>query len=254
MPRSTGPWERGEPVRQRLALSDAPPRAPARGWLRVTLWAGVTGVLISMGFISWDVTGPVRWALGRALKQAGQWQVEVGQARWIPWWRLEVSDVQLSSPRGGRLHLVRLSVFPKPWALVRGYVAAQCEVGEIRMDPASWRIRRPAAQEILSTGPVTTDGFAIVHYRLGHLDVQQLSLHGPLLRVHVSGWFNGKQEASLSVRGEVMHVLLEAMHLGEMDQLNPPPWDPFELELEGALAQPLFRFTSAFYSMERRPQ
>ncbi len=224
-----------------------------RRWFRTGIGAGLACGLFSLGFVSWDVTGPVRWMFGQALRDSGRWEVQIGEARWVPWRRLEVSEVRLTSPRGGRLHLVRLRLFPKPWAWARGYLAAQCEVGEIRMDPASWRVRRPLAQEILSAGPVTTDGFAILHYRLGHLSVQELSLHGPLLRAHLSGWFNGKREAHLSVRGEVLQALVEGMHLGKRDQLDPPTWEPFELELQGKLAQPLFRFNSSFFSMEQRP-
>lgn len=217
----------------------------------VLLLAGMGGA----GFVPWKVTAPAQRLCRFLSSRNAGWQITLQQARWIPWQSLELADLQVQTPRGGRLHLVRVRLHPQIWTLVRGNWETRWEFGEIRMDPRSWNIRRPLAQEILSTGPVTTGGFAILRVDRNQWTLLELVLHGPLLRLQAKGWCAERtRQAELLLNGELPRTLLEAMNLLRPDQALPEPWEPFELRVAGSMAAPEVRFSSNFFTCAMTPQ
>lgn len=215
---------------------------------------------VGAGFVPWKVTASAQRLCRFLGNHYPSWQVTVQEARWIPWQSLELADLQVQTPRGGRLRLVKVRLWPQIWTLVRGDWETRWEFGEIRMDPRSWGIRRPLAQEILSAGPVTQSGFAILKFSRERLTLQELLLHGPQMRLQANGWWAEKtQRAELALRGELPRTLLEGMSLLRSDQALPEPWEPFELQVGGRVAAPEIRFASNFFTfastphMERRP-
>ncbi len=220
---------------------------------RIVLIGGLAGLFV-LGFIPWDVTGPTGWACRRLGAAPQGWEVTVGQARWIPWRRFEFIDLKLRVPQSGRLHLVKVAVFSEPWALLKGYWMTRWQLGEIRIDPGSWGIHSPRAQEMLSSGPITTDGFAILQWQLKKITLQQLMLHGRFLRLHAEGWLTQGRQAHLVLRGELLRTLLEGMNLMESGQENVEPWEPFDLEMAGPLIHPELQFHSKFFTFAMNPQ
>ena len=212
------------------------------GWI-----VGLIG-LFSLGFVSWDVTPPVRWACRRLGTAPEGWEVTVAQARWTPWRRFEVTDLKLRIPRSGRLHLVKVSFSSVPWTVVKGSLMTQWQFGEIRVDPESWGIRMPIAQEILSAGPVASDGSAVLECQFGRITLQQMILHGRFLRLRAEGYLAQGQRANLTLRGELLRTLLEGMALVEAKQEGVRPWEPFELQVQGVLNHPQLQFRSNFFT------
>lgn len=226
---------------------------------RPRIWAALAlAGFLSLGFFSWEVTRPVRWLLRNSVEGQG-WHCTVDEARWVPWNRLELSGVKVQSPGGGRVHLAGVQVFPKLSSLWKGCLVTEWNLEEIRMDPGSWGIRKPAAQEILSSGPVTTHGVAWLQWKPEEFFLERLNLEGPVLRVQAEGWMRTqRQEAHLALKGFLSRPVLEGMSL-----LSPkeglPAWESFEMHLEGGLKAPAFRFDSSFLTfamnqpMERKP-
>lgn len=203
-------------------------------------------VLVAAGFFPWKVTAPAQGLLRRFVRAPG-WQLTLTQARWVPWSHLEMSDLKIVSPTGGRLHLVKVNFKPRLWTRALGGWVSRWEFGEIRMDPGSWRIRRPLAQELISAGPVTTSGFALLEMRSpAKRTLEQLVLHGPLLRVRANGSLTDTGRVELDLSGELPRLLLEGMRLGPTDQIDPPEWEPFELKVTGTLPAPAVEFNSSF--------
>ena len=218
-------------------------------------WLLLLGGLVGAGFVPWKVTAPAR-RLCRFLsgRNAG-WQITLQQARWIPWQSLELADLRVQVPHGGRLHLVKVRFYPQIWTLVHGHWETRWEFGEIRMDPSSWKLRRPLVQEILSAGPVTTSGFAILRVDRNRWTLSEGVLHGPMLRLQAKGWYAGKtRQAELVLNGELPRTLLEAMGLLRPDQALPEPWEPFEFRVAGSTAAPEVRFSSNFFTVAMTPQ
>ncbi len=229
-----------------------------RRFLVRVLPAFFLAAVLGAGFIPWQVTGPVQWLFRRCIPAQG-WQLSLRAARWVPWSHLELHDLQVQAPQGGHLHLVKVDVWPRSWTFIRGRWVTRWRFGEIRMDPGSWGIRRPLAQEILSAGPVTTRGFAVLEVDRERMTLSELMLHGPLLRLRAEGWLQGKERGEVDLRGELARFLLEGMHLVPSDQSAPEPWEPFELQVRGALTAPEVRFVSNFFTFalklntERKP-
>lgn len=216
-------------------------------------WVGVIGVLAigSAGFFSWSVKGLVRNFV-RPLEAKTGWQMGVNEARWIPWLYLELKDLQLTTAQGGHLHLVKVRITPQWRSLCRGVLATQWEIGEIRMDPASFRIRRPWAQELLSAGPVTSEGLAFLEVAPKALVLKNLVLRGVLLRLHAQGVFHPDSTGQLDVQGELAEQILEGMNLAPTDRAQAHPWEPFRIHLEGKLRSPQFSFASNFLSISQQ--
>lgn len=214
------------------------------GWVGLLLAAGV-----GAGFFSWPVTQPLQRLCGRLSTEVG-WRLSLEEARWIPLRHLEVRDLRLSVPQGGRMHLVRAWISPRWESLLQGSLSTLWDLGEIRLDPGSWGIRRPGAQALISSVPVTTSGEALLKIGPERIAVERLSLEGPLLRLHVEGWLSKELWTHLSFQGWLARQVLEEMKLvqavGERQEANP--WEPFQMQLEGALSQPGIQFTSGFAS------
>lgn len=117
------------------------------------------------------------------------------------------------------------------------------------MDPGSWGIREPTAQERLSTGPVALEGDFVLRAKVHQLILERLSLWGPYLRLKGEGWLNDRQQAQLHLNGALPRRLLEEARLMKPSLEEPEaPWEPFQGSLEGALAHPHVSFASNFFS------
>ena len=218
--------------------------------------AGVLG-LVGLGFLSWEVTPWVQRIFQDSLGRQG-WVCTVGRAQWVPWSGLDLSDLRIQSPRGGRVHLVRAHVSPRISSLWEGGWVTEWDLGEIRIDPVSWRIRRPLAREILSAGPVTTGGFALLRWKPQELFLEQLTLQGPLLRFQADGWVRASRQVHGVLKGSVLRLVLEAMDL-LAPQEGVSVWELFEMDLDGTWPAPALRFKSNFFTLsmnqptERKP-
>ncbi|MBI3333260.1 MAG: hypothetical protein HYZ93_04140 [Candidatus Omnitrophica bacterium] len=192
--------------------------------LGIALLAGIV-----LGTVSWPVTDPLN-SLFHSMEVRWGWRLAVSQASWTPWRDLEVKDLKLESPQGGRFHVVDLKVLPHFGSLLKGSLATEWRLGEIRVDPGSWGIRQPALEEILSAGPVTTSGFALLQLGLDRMTLKTFYLKGPLGRVEGQGSLTRGEDVDLVMSGALAR-------------------EPFSLKLRGALGRPQVSFTSNFLSI-----
>lgn len=220
---------------------------------RRIFWGGSVVLLVFVipGFLAWPVTGPVQWVCQKFSSENG-WQLTVEKARWVPWKSLQVEDLRLMTPGGGLMHVVKMWISPKPWSVWKGSLTTLWDFGEIRLDPGSWRIRKPEVQKLLSSMPVTTGGSAIVQIQPGRITVDDLSLQGPLLKLHAKGWFSGRLATHLDLNGALARSILEGMRLGDSRKGSAPFWEPFKMRLTGPLSQLKIAFASNFLTISRR--
>ncbi len=208
---------------------------------------GAVGMTAGLGFLAYPVTEPVqRW--GQKLIQNSGWTLSIGQAQWVPWRSLDLADLKLKTGGGGRLHVVRIHIVPQPFSLLRGYLATQWEVGEIRMDPGSWGIRKPLAQEILSSGPVSTSGTAHFSVHPNRIELERLALGGPLLSLHGEGrWLNGSRlHMAFRFQGKLSRLVLKSLNLYNGFE-EGDLWEPFQGRLESAMGRVCLSFDSNFF-------
>ena len=218
-----------------------------RRQLLLVLLLVILGV-VGLGYLSWPVGHPFEWVC-RWVEFRSGWRVSAAQVRWIPWRDLEFTDVKLQTPDGGRMHVVEVRVYPEMASVLRGHMTTRWQIGEVRMDPSSWGIRKPVAQEILSSGPVIAGGMAFVQMDPNRLVLETLNLWGSLLHLRAEGWLNGSRKAHLVMEGELARRLLESLHLMKPAEESATPWEPFRMRLDGALARPSVSFASNFFSM-----
>lgn len=214
------------------------------------LWVGIASgtLLLAAGFFPWPAEGLFQEFARRVELKTG-WHLEVRQARWIPWRHLELEDLKLETPRGGRLHIVNVQGRSSLWPLFQEVLATHWEIGEIRMDPGSFRIRKPLAQELLSALPVTDRGAAFLEVRRRGVTLNRLTLTGPFLRLHARGWAHSLAAAHLEVEGQLAQQILEAMDLLRSDRSDALAWEPFQIRLDGKGPVPQFSFVSNFFSV-----
>lgn len=168
---------------------------PRNRTLRLALVLG-TAVVAVAGFVPWRVRVPVDW---------NGWKIIQGEARWIPLSRLELSNLEVRTQGGGRLRLARVEVRPRLWTLAGGRWVTWWRFGEVRVDPDSWGIRQQPAREILAAGPAANGGSAVLEIRRDRWILEQLALHGPLLRLDAKGWLAREgREGALILKGELM--------------------------------------------------
>jgi len=211
--------------------------------------------VIGLGMASWSVTRPVNWWLRRFVDEKSTWTLSVAEARWIPLRnQLELRDLKLQVPGGGRVHLVRVLATPYPFSLLGGSLVTHCQLREGRIDPGSWGIRRAPAVEILSAGPVADEGIAVLQIGLNKILFQTLTLSGPLLRLQAEGWLLGGNQGHLNMKGTLARKLLEQMNLVNPEDPAASPWEPFQFRLDGALAHPAVSFASHFLSISFKNQ
>lgn len=214
--------------------------------LRSTLVLGAAAV-VAAGFVPWKVTAPADWLFRSAGLPMKGWEVTSGEARWTPWIRLKWSNLEVRTPVGGRLRLNDVEVWPRFWTLGLGRWETVWRFGKVRVEPDSWGIRQQPAQEILSSGPAADGGSAVMQIRPGRWTLRRLELEGPLLHLNATGWLSqGQEEAELDLKGELLGRLLQGAEFR--------PWEPFELQMHGALAAPAIRFTSSFFTFVMSPQ
>lgn len=203
---------------------------------------------IGAGFVPWQVTSPIRrlclWVQGE-----NGWEVSVSNARWIPWQDLQLTDLKLRTPQGGHVHVTRVGIALQPGALFLGTLATKWRIAEVRVDPASWNIRQPLAKEILSAGPVTQKGSALLQAHWGRLSLTSLALQGPMLRLQAKGWLTDQHRIHFSMEGMLARVILEEMNLLGAENSASHPWEPFTLDLRGALDHPDLSFASKFFTL-----
>lgn len=219
-----------------------------KGLWRLLWVVGAMGTLfLAAGFFSWPAENLFQ-KFAQRVELKTSWHLEVRQARWIPWRHLELQDLKLETPRGGRLHIVHVQGRPSLGSLFQGVLATHWEIGQIRMDPGSFRIRKPLAQELLSSGPVTDRGKAVLEVARGGVALSSLILTGPFLRLHARGWA-GAEAIHLEVEGQLAQQILEGMDLLKSDRSDPLAWEPFQIRLNGKLPVPQFSFLSDFFSV-----
>lgn len=216
------------------------------------LWAGIALAALAatavLGFFSWEVTRPVQRFLRDSSWGRQGWFCTVERARWTPWNDLELSGVRLQTPAGGKVTVDRVFVTPRLFSLRKGRLVTDWDLEEIRMDPVSWGIRKPLAQELLSAGPVAARGFARLSWRPNELLLERFSLEGSLLRVQAEGWLKPQRQAHLILKGSLSRPVLEEMKLLPTVE-GAPSWEPFDLALDGGLQAPALRFQSRFLTL-----
>lgn len=226
-------------------------------WLSLIFFALLITLCLNLGYRSWPLTqgavyqiagSPFRGAFHRSEHKSG-WRLFIREAYWTPFRTLELKDLKLKTPQGGRLHLVGVSVDPEFRSLLKGRLITRWTIKEIRMDPGSWGIRKPLAQEILSAGPVVTDGVIVLQSEWGRLTLQSLLLRGPLLRLHAEGWLTESLLAHLDLDGDLDRRFLEEIKLMKPSKGPPEAWEPFRIRLHGMLARPKMSFVSNFFSI-----
>ena len=210
------------------------------------LLLGIGLGILGLGFVRWPVTAPVRGFLERWGRQRG-WVLTVEEARWRPWGELELADLRVRAPQGGRLQLARVRVRPQPAAWVIGRLVTEWDLGAIRMDPSSWGIHSALVQELLSAGPVTTTGSAELQLQPGRLTLKRFLLDGRLLQLRAAGWLTDQQEAQLSLEGALAREVLEGMKWDGAGGAGKE-WEPFQMQLRGSLPRPTVLFNSQFLS------
>ena len=179
----------------------------------------------------------------------------MAEARWVPWREFTLTDLRLRSPNGGRFHVVGVRVTMDPGSLLTGRLTTRWRFSEVRVDPSSWGIHRPLAQEILSAGPVTTQGSGLLLVDLETFQLQALTLEGPILRLFAKGWMDRRQKIDVILKGAVTRRLLEGIGLmSSSESLDPSSWEPFELNLRGGLTAPEVSFSSHFISFSQKNQ
>lgn len=217
----------------------------SRGWGK-GFWVLVLAGGIAAGFIPWRVTGLVRRFLNGAPQSAG-WSFQVDQARWTPWRSLQLDQVQIQTPGNGRLRVVEAKVFLRLRPLLHRRFRTEWVLGEIRIDPVSWMIRRGLAQEILSVMPVTQTGFGTLEVGPQEVRIDPFSLSGPVLQLGGQAVFGVRREIHLQLEGDLSRTILEAMQVLS-SRNHPEPWQPFKLQLDGRIDAPRIQFESNFHS------
>ncbi len=188
--------------------------------------AGALGI----GFVPWPVTVPLNGILLQWSGASG-WYASVRKVRWTPFQSVRAAEVRLSSPRGSLLHLVGLSARLKGARFLVGRPTFLLTVSEIRLDPGSFGIRDRLALELLSTGPVVTQGRAELLGGWGGLILKDLMLEGPLLRVMAQGRLVPRQKMDWRMEGFLAGRLVESLRL--VGEGNVQPWEPFSVRWVG---------------------
>ena len=217
-------------------------------------WLGAALAVGLLGSIPYPVTAPVQWLCASATGDSG-WAVSVARARWTPWGWIDLEDVRLQTQKGARLHVVRAKVRSVPVSLLLGHLLTQWRIGEIRMDPASWGIRRPLAQEILSAGPVTTTGAATVRLKGRGIFLEAFALQGDLLRAQGQGSWDGQGKIHLLLTGQLARSILIGMNLLKQDAMQAHrQGEPFLFQAVGSWNRPELLFASTFYRVRIQPR
>ncbi len=205
--------------------------------------------IVGLGYISWPFNGPFRFVCGRLEKQTG-WKLSAQDARWVPWHELNLRNLKVQSPVGGRLQLVRLAVSPKAISLFKGMLQARLEFEDIRMEPGSWGIRIPAAQKTLSAGAVARNGYAVIEIKPGLMTLRPFAVRGSFVNLDAEGWLSGSRQTHLSMEGEFSRQILVEMNLMKSEeQPSSPLWEPFYLRVDGTLSRPVVSFSSNFFTL-----
>ncbi len=206
--------------------------------------------LIGLGLISWPVTHSVNGWLHRVFNEKSGWDLSIGEARWVPFRNVvELRDLKLKFPGGGRLHLVKLRITPDLLSILHGYLTTRWELEEGRIDPGSWGIHKPMAVELLSSGPVANEGAAILQISFDRVLFQTLTLSGSMLRLQLDGWLLGGDQAHLNLSGALPRKLLVGLDLLKPEAQTASLWEPFQMRLYGTLAHPDISFASNFFSL-----
>ena len=212
--------------------------------LRITL---ILLVLAGLGMVSWPVTQPVN-GLFRRLPGGSGWHLSVDQANWVFWKGLELRDLKIQVPGGGKIHFVRIWVAPGFTGLLQGRGAARCRLQEGRVDPSSWGVRKPLLVEILSAGPVIQGGSALLQMEFGRVLLRTLALQGALLRLEQGSGSFGTDQVHVELQGALARNLLAQIGLSKTESQGVPAWEPFQFHLHGNVKNPEISFTSSFLS------
>jgi len=197
--------------------------------------AAVTPVPVSL---------PLRWMAGQ-IEAASGWRVVVAHARWSAWRSmLEVSDLTVQIPQGGRLHCTDVKIHPLFFTVLKGGLITRWRVGEVRIDPDSWGVYQPMASEILSVTPVLTTGSATAQFIPGRLYLREVRFQGPSLWFEGEGWLGEHRRAQLDLVGAVDRRFLESVKAREVHSQEGSSWEMFHMRLSGTLGFPEISFVS----------
>lgn len=221
--------------------------ARSSGWRRGALVVALVAALAASGWAVASAEWEVSWAIPTVCSYLERWTGWPFEMRrlWItPARRLRAEDLFVHPRDGGRLHVRSLEVRYRWPDLAAGSWPSQWWVRDVRMDPGSWRIQRPAAVETLSAGPVVDWMTLRVTADLRQIAVERIRAQGPLIRFHGAGTWMAGGQMRCWVRGQVSGPVLSALGVSRVHG----QWEPFAWVAEGLVNRPRFRFHSRFFA------
>ena len=207
-----------------------------RRWL---VAAALTAACAGAGLMEWNVS----WAA----PAIGRWTggaVEMGRLWVVPWRGLRAQDVKIRPPGAGRLHARTLVVRYRWFDVPRGRVAARWQAEHIRLDPGSWKIRRPAAVALLSEGPVMDVMHGTLAWGPRGVAVERLRFQGWTMR-GAGGGVWGRGVLQWWIRGQASTALLETLGFHK----TRGAWESFACRAAGPVRRPTVGFRSRFFSL-----
>lgn len=221
-----------------------PPRRGRGAWVAI----GVIGLAAAgAGWVEWDVSWAAPWVATAVRRETG-WSVEIGRVWVTPWRGLRAQDVKVQPPGGGWVHALGVSVRYAPSDVRHGRVTSWWRAGPIRMDPGSWKIRRPGAVAQLSERPIAEAFQGTVTVGLGMVRMERLRIRGWALRgAGAAAWERGA--ARYWLRGQIAAPVLEALGFHKVRGT----WAWFVYRVEGPVQHPTVVFRSRFWSLTLKP-
>ena len=208
----------------------------------------VTGALVTLGVrgadTEWEVPWAIPWMVG-TISQQTSWSVQIGHLWVTPARRLRAQDVMIQIPLGGRLHVETLTVDYRWAELVQRRGTSQWRATRVHLDPGSWKIRRAAAVELLSAGPVVEELHLQLTMNDGELWLDHLRVLGWALRGHGAVRWRGGDRVDAWVRGQVAGSVLDALGMRRVRGT----WVPFEFGARGRISAPAIRFKTKSFSI-----
>ncbi len=203
-------------------------------------------LFVSLGYLSWPIERPVQWICHHFIEPHGLY-LSVGKARWVPWGKLLLTDLKLTTVHGGKVYVMKTLLSLSFLSLIKGHLTTRWQLREIRLDPTSWGILGPLLKERISAEPLAAEGSAIVHIDWDQMTLEQFQLRGSLLQLQANGWLRRGSKTHLNIRGNLAPQLLEEMSLSKARDKNNGPRGTFQIQLDGSLSHPIISLTSNFF-------
>ena len=224
------------------------PRAAIPAWIRwgcgistILLVAALVGGAAGIawcGMKEWSVPWAIPWVVSTITQRTG-WPIQIGALWMTPAVGFRAKDVILEMGHG-RLHAETVVVRYAAAGILHRDVTSTWRLQGIRIDPGSWKIRRPQAVSLMASGPVLDEAKFHVRFRPGTMTVEQLRARGWTLRAHGGGMWGVGSEATMRcwVRGQLATSLLRAMGMPRVRGT----WEPFQFSTGGSVKRPAVRF------------